>query len=454
MRIAELEGRRVAIWGFGREGRAVLRVVRQHLPEQELTVLNDGPLGNEARAAVEADPRVRLVIGNACPQLLGEFEIVIKSPGISPYTPAVQRARASGTRFDSATNLWFALPRASATICVTGTKGKSTTASLIAHMLRARGLRVALGGNIGIPLFDLAPTADVTVIEMSSYQTSDFSGHPDVALLLNLFPEHLDWHGSVERYFADKLRLLDQTAPGIEILNRADPESRSQVPPRARQRFFNDPEGFSVGARAIERAGQPVFPIADVPLRGHHNLSNLCAALTAIEALGYDALSSIDAVRSFQALPHRLQVLGELDGLCYVDDSISTTPQSSLAAVETFQPRPVSLLVGGFERGLDFERFAERLARMDVHAVIAMPDSGRRIAEALLDEIRGIRGRVPQVLLSSGLEDAVALARKVTPPGGVVLLSPAAPSYGFFENYAARGDAFLSEAGFCTETAA
>ncbi len=450
MRIAELDGRKVAIWGLGREGRAVLRNVRAQLPHQPLTVLNDGPLPGDLRAQVEADPAVRLVIGNACPELLCAFDVVIKSPGIRPYTPAVERARASGVQLSSATNLWFAENPRARTVCVTGTKGKSTTASLIVHLLRAAGVRAALGGNIGIPLFDIPrePEPEVYVVEMSSYQASDFTGSPDVAVLLNLFPEHLDWHGSVERYYRDKLNLLVRAgARGRRVLNARDAESFGRVRRGPRDLCFATPEGFDVGERGVERAGALVVPRAELPLRGRHNLYNLCAALTAIEALGYDPLAGLEGLADFSALPHRLEVLGERDGLCWVDDSISTTPQSALAAVETFRSRPISLLVGGYERGLDFSDFARRLAHLPVHAVIAMPDSGRRIADALLGELRGQPGRVPQVLLSAGLDDAVDLARRVTPSGGVVLLSPAAPSYGFFTNYAARGEAFGQCAG-------
>ena len=202
MRVDELRGRRVAIWGFAREGRAALRFLRERDPGMAITVLDD------AEAARDVD--APLISGRASiAAAIGGFDVVVKSPGISLYDPLVVQARADGVRFTSLLNLWFADAPTCRTICVTGTKGKSTTTALIAHILRGVGWNAVAAGNIGVPVTELPRDGlDAAVIEVSSYQAADFDGQCDIAVLTSLYQEHLDWHGSVAAYRRDKLNLL------------------------------------------------------------------------------------------------------------------------------------------------------------------------------------------------------------------------------------------------------
>jgi len=455
MRLAQFAGKKVAIWGLGREGRAVLELLRQRLPGLCLSVVNDTPLEPEARASLPEDGSVRLLSGPEAPDALPRFDVVIKSPGISRYRSEVRAARAQGVIFTSATQIWFAEHPEARTVCVTGTKGKSTTASLIAHLLAASGLTAELRGNIGRPLLDSAPVAAgaVWVIEISSYQAAELDVSPDVAVLLNLFPEHLDWHGDVETYYRDKLRLFAGQRRGMAVINRTDEVSARFTSVFTHPVWFNDPQGFHVARGFLCERRRRLLPVARILLPGAHNHSNVCAALTAVGCLGIDAATCVDAVASFRGLPHRLFVLGEKAGILWVDDSISTTPQSARAAVETFADRPLSILLGGYERNLPYEELGRFLASKPVETVITMPQNGPRIAETVREAKRraGRRER-PEVLEAESLTQAVELARQVTPAGGVVVLSPAAPSYGGFRDYRERGEAFARAAGFRVDT--
>ena len=228
MRIADLAGQRVALWGWGREGRAAHAALRARLPELALTLFCSET--EAAEAAALGDSRLALEHA-ATAARLSAFEVVVKSPGISPYRPEAQAASAAGTRFVGGTALWFAEHADDGTmvrtLCVTGTKGKSTTSSLLAHLLRASGLRTALAGNIGVPLLELLDAqADAWAVELSSYQTGDVAAsgaRPQVAIVTNLHPEHLDWHGSQQRYVEDKLALVTGGRPRVAVLNAADP---------------------------------------------------------------------------------------------------------------------------------------------------------------------------------------------------------------------------------------
>ncbi|MCP4655116.1 MAG: UDP-N-acetylmuramoyl-L-alanine--D-glutamate ligase [bacterium] len=449
MRLDELAGKDVAIWGLGREGRAVLELLRRRLPELRLTVVNDAPLETEVRSSLPEDGSVRLLTGPEAPDALPRFEVVIKSPGISPYRREVTAARAQGVIFTSATQIWFAEHPEARTVCVTGTKGKSTTASLVAHLLKASGIAAELRGNIGRPVLDSTPVASsaVWVIEVSSYQAADLEVSPDVAVLLNLFPEHLDWHGDVATYYRDKLRLF--AGPRHAVINRSDEVSAGFTSVFTHPVYFNDPDGFHVAGGFVCERRRRLLPVTRIPLPGEHNHSNVCAALTAVGCLGIDAAAGVDAVTSFRGLPHRLFALGEKAGVLYVDDSISTTPQSARAAVETFADRPLSILLGGYERNIPYEELGGFLASKPVAAVITMPQNGPRIAEAVREaKRRADRGERPEVLEAESLTQAVELARQVTPAGGVVVLSPAAPSFGCFRDYRERGEAFARAAGF------
>ncbi|WP_395794356.1 UDP-N-acetylmuramoyl-L-alanine--D-glutamate ligase [Aquimonas sp.] len=465
MRISALEGARVAVWGYGREGAAALHALRRALPAQRFSLICSPDEASAARSAFGD----AIDIETAAPevQTLTRFDWVVKSPGISPYRSPAPEALAAGLRFTSGTALWFAERQARdpqvSVVCITGSKGKSTTTALIAHLLRADGRRVALAGNIGLPLLELLeqPAPEFYVIELSSYQTAD-ALRPAVAVLLNLYPEHLDWHGTEQRYYDDKCALVERVEPGLAVLNAQDARLAQRFAGRPSTRWFGTVEGWHVSGEGAERwicRGElRVLSAAALPLPGAHNAGNLCAALTAIDALGIDAVALAAHAQNFRALPHRLQPLGERAGRLYVNDSISTTPHASLAALAHYRERRVAILLGGFERGLDWSEFVAAMRDHAPAVIVCLGANGPRIATAL----RGLGEAGFELIEANDLPSAVSAAElaldatadtaaSANVDRGVVLLSPGAPSFGEFRDYAERGRRFAELAGFDAE---
>ncbi|MBU8976515.1 UDP-N-acetylmuramoyl-L-alanine--D-glutamate ligase [Lysobacter sp. MMG2] len=454
-RIAQLDGRKIALWGWGREGRAAYRAIRARLPALPLTLFCSAQEAEEVAALGDANLVADTDVSAA---RLSAFDVVVKSPGISPYRPEAVEATASGTRFIGGTALWFAEHAGddnvvANAICVTGTKGKSTTTALLAHLLRAGGHVTALAGNIGLPLLEvLQPqvTPEFWAIELSSYQTGDVAAsgaRPQVAVALNIFPEHLDWHGSHERYIEDKLRLLTQARPRIAVLNANDARLVGMAASLrgVEVRWFGNDEGWHLRGDDLYRGNTFVMDTRALPLPGRHNRGNLCAVLSSIEALGLDATALVPHAASFRPLPNRLQTVGTRDGITYVNDSISTTPHASLAALDCFGERRVAILVGGHDRGLPWEDFAEAMRTHAPVAIITMGQNGPRI-HALLEPVAAQAGFV--LGAAGDLSDAMAQAKAALGDEGVVLLSPGAPSFGAYKDYVARGRHFAELAGF------
>jgi UDP-N-acetylmuramoyl-L-alanine---L-glutamate ligase len=405
MQLNELDGKRVVVWGSAREASAFVRAVRARSLDVDITVideLSDGPPDVEGLQVLPFNPT-----------LLRDADCVFRSPGVSIYKPEMK-----GLRVITATGLWFAEPH-SPVIAVTGTKGKSTTAALIAHVLNEIGIDARLAGNIGRAPLDFVgePEPQYWVVELSSFQIADANAEPDIAVLTSLDSDHLDWHGSQENYINDKLRLFEKAH--VSIANVTDPGVRGVL-----HRLSN----------VIE-----VDDTREVPqsqLFGPHNAQLIRLALTVFEAIGVDTTGDdvAAAVKTFAPLPHRLEPVAEIDGVLYINDSLSTNPIAATAAVKAFTGRPITLLVGGYDRGLNFDDFGAFISGVADLQVLTLPDCGDRIAMSA-------DPRVP-ITHTEGLAEAVRVARTVTPDGGVVLLAPAAASFGHFKNYAERGDAF------------
>jgi UDP-N-acetylmuramoyl-L-alanine---L-glutamate ligase len=437
MRIAELAGRRVAVWGFGREGRAALAALRMRLPPLPLALYCSAA---EAAAAQAFDPALAIHAHEPDADDLAAFDIVVKSPGISAYQPALLAAQAQGTQFTSGTALWFAENPDARVIGVTGTKGKSTTSALIAHLARSLGVRTALAGNIGLPLLELLDQrATLWVVELSSFQTGE-AGPLELGVITSLYEEHLDWHGSRERYLADKLKLA--SASRRLLVNGTQPVVLERTSGHPDRRVFGHADGWHVHEGWIRRGAVAVSAVDALPAPGLHNALNACAALAALEASGFDAMAAAPALAGFRPLPHRLQSLGECAGVRWINDSISTTPLATLAALDSLGDQPVTVIVGGHDRGLDWTPFVDAVRLRPRLTIVAQGANGPRIAAAM--EVADVPCRW---LLTGTLEDAVARARSMTSPPGVVLLSPGAPSFDQFRDYAERGRRFAELAG-------
>lgn len=436
MRILDLSDQRVAIWGMGREGRAALAALRRRLPKLAITLFC---AANEAEDFVD-DDQVRIVTDVPSAADLSNFDVVIKSPGISNYRVELIEAQRNGTRFTSGTALWFAERPDARVIAVTGTKGKSTTSALIAHLLRALGHRVALAGNIGLPLLDLLDRdAAFWIVELSSYQTRS-AGVVELAVITNVDEEHLDWHGNRERYVDDKLALAGNAQALLIGTDRSPLHELAAS--HANGHIVGGSNGWQVTQSAVTCGGREVLQRRSITLPGDHNAQNICIALSALDLLGENAERAATSLESFRALPHRLTNLGESDGLRWIDDSISTTPQSTVQALATLRGESMIVLVGGHERGLDWTPLAEDVVRSPPKAIVTMGANGARIASVLRDA-----GLACLLLEAQSLVDAVVAARCLAAAGDTIVLSPGAPSFDQFKDYAERGRVFANLAG-------
>jgi UDP-N-acetylmuramoylalanine--D-glutamate ligase len=446
MRAADIGTRRVAVWGLGREGRAAIEFLRQRHPGLPLLVFDDTENGHRPDGVGAG---IEYVFGaDRIAGVLDNIDVIVKSPGVSLYRREIQSARAAGAHVTSLLNLWFAERLDLTTICVTGTKGKSTTASLIAHILARLGRRVALVGNIGVAITGIdSATADIAVIEVSSYQSADFDGLCDIAVLTSLYPEHIDWHLSVENYYRDKINLLHHSHR--HIIHRATAEivERFADGSPTRQEFFADEDGIHCCGTEILDGATAIGQVRNPYLARPHNRSNLCAALAVAKSLDLDPVAALEAASGFRGLPHRQQELGEIEGVLFVDDSISTIPESTLAALAVYAGRDITVILGGHDRGIDYGKLVEKAVAGAVKAVICLGNSGERIYSLARAAATRRDDVTCKIHCAQSMEDAVAFARQVTPPGGVVLLSPAAPSYGQYRDYIERGRDFAAKAG-------
>jgi len=451
--VADLRGRRTVVLGMARSGVAACRFLSDagavvaaydRRPASELT---------DAVAALGARP-VRLALGvdeAAATALLAHADLLVTSPSVSARFPttdpwlreALQAAEARGAEVVSEVGLFLRLTRARV-LGVTGTKGKTTTASLVAAMVEAGGASVVLGGNIGTPLIEradeLGPDA-WAVLELSELQLPTIDRGVDIALYTNIGEDHLDRHGTVESYRAVKARLAELSAPsGRVVLNHDDFGCRAlgeRLAPASLAWYGHDrPGGGPVEAWVeggmLTVAGERLLPISEVPLPGRHMQSNAIGAALAASLVGIDAPAIAAAIRGFGGVPHRLETLGERRGIRWVNDSQATIPVATIAALEAFDA-PIVLITGGRGKDLEYGELAEVIAQR-VRAVVLIGETAAEL-ETLL------AGRVP-LRRAGSMDEAVRQAASLAAPGDVGLLSPAAASFDMFSDYAARGDAF------------
>jgi UDP-N-acetylmuramoyl-L-alanine---L-glutamate ligase len=425
---SDLAGARVGVWGLGREGRANLR---------KLLTLGVEPVLVDDHPQLPVDGRPVLTTSDDGLAALDGCDVVVKTPGLSRYRPEVARLSERGIPVVGGLGLWLAEADLQKVVCVTGTKGKSTTVSVIGHLLTGLGYRCLVGGNIGVSPYDPENEGDFDfwAIEVSSYQATDLPCSPPVVAVTSLHPDHLDWHGGVEQYYRDKLSVCSQ--PGAE-LTVANGDSDLLAARAA-----------LLGPR-VEWVRETDDPAADwmqeLGLPGGHNRRNALIARRCLVALGVPGAGDDAALRvaaaGYRPLPSRLTTVATRSGVTFVDDSLSTNVLPTLAALDAFPGRRIALIVGGHDRGIDYAPLAAGvLARQAPTRVLTLPDSGPRIRAAIERASAGA-GAKPTVTDCPDLAAAVAAGFAWAQPDGVVLLSPAAPSFGLFRDYKDRSEAF------------
>ena len=443
---SDLAGARVGVWGLGREGHANLR---------KLLALGVDPVLVDDHAQPDIDGRPVVTTSGGGLAALERCDVVVKTPGLSRYRPEVAQLSERGIPVVGGLGLWLAEADLHKVVCVTGTKGKSTTVSVIGHLLTGLGHRCLVGGNIGVSPYDpeIDGDFDYWAIEVSSYQATDLPCSPPVVAVTSLHPDHLDWHGGVERYYRDKLSVCSR--PGAE-LTVANGDSDLLLDRAA-----------LLGPR-VEWVRETDDPAAgwmqDLGLPGRHNRRNALIARRCLVALGVPSAGDDAALKAaaagYRPLPSRLTPIGTTNGVTFVDDSLSTNVLPTLAALDAFPGRRIALIVGGHDRGIDYAPLAAGvLARQAPTRVLTLPDSGPRIRAAF--EATGAQAGPdptdcpdPAAAVAAGtqagpdvtdcpdLAAAVAAGFAWAQPDGVVLLSPAAPSFGLFRDYKDRSEAF------------
>ena len=409
--LKRLRNKRILVLGFGREGRLTLCFLNKYLPDAVVAVADK----NEMEAVQH--------FGTGYLEAIYDYDIVIKTPGIS-----LKDFDTKGVEITSQTDLFLSQFH-NQTIGITGTKGKSTTTSLIYHLLKSSGRDAILAGNIGIPCFDIMEDIkpeSIVVYELSAHQLEYVHNSPRVGVLLNVFEEHLDHFGTMASYKAAKLNIM-----------RYMGESDTAV---IHETLLNDALELFVNNKVFS-----LFDFDDMidrdalPLKGEHNYQNIKAALLACDTYGIDYRELIPFLYTFKPLEHRLEPVGTFGGVTFVNDSISTIPQAAISACQALG-RVDFLLLGGFDRGIDYQPLADYLKEHPVPYLLFTGKAGERMMQLINKVPEPVEG--PTLFQYTSMEEAFAYLKSHAKPGDVCLLSPAASSYDQYKNFEERGTKF------------
>ena len=462
MMLQQLEQRRVVLLGFGVEGQATYEFLRARFPNKTIGIADRKPLVDLGVAPallsrLEQDRNLLLHCGENYLDSLRSYELIVKTPGIAKTNPTLGAVVERGALLTSHMEIFFELYDSRRVIAVTGTKGKSTTTSLVYKLAGEGGLDVILAGNIGDPPLlhlDQATDKTVFVLELSSYQLEPLRRSPHIAVLLNIVPEHLDYHASFAEYASAKENITRFQDSSDFLVYNSDFTLPTEIADRSRARVvpFSVKRSLDFGCyleddRIVFADGhmqKEILRTTDIPLIGAFNVQNVCAAVATVGMAGASTETMADSVRSFKPLPHRLEYIGEYNGIRFYNDSISTVPESALSALEALGADVQTMILGGHERHLDYADFARELLRSNVENLILFSPTGERMWEAVQsaagDGINSLTAFPVETM-----EEAVRVAFEKTVRARICLLSPASPSFGKFKDYRERGDIFRKQ---------
>lgn len=436
----------IAILGFGVEGKAVFEWLRKH-NYPNLTVCDQNVEMKE-----EMPEGVSVRLGENYLEKLEDFDTVIRSPGIRFLNPHIQLALSKGISVISTTALFFDLCPCPI-IGVTGTKGKGTTSTLIYEMLKKKGEDVYLGGNIGNPpvsFLDELKGDSLVVLELSSFQLQDLKKSPRYAVLLNTTVDHLDYHVDRNEYMMAKESLLmHQRAESMAVLNKDYEYSKYYSPlVKGELKWVSVHGEVSDGAfvkedRVFYVSGgkeEKIVDVSEIALIGSHNLENVMPATVIAKELGVSTEDVRAVIKSFKGLPHRLEFAGEVHGVKFYNDSYSTTPETSMAAVDSFEA-PTVLIAGGYDKGLDYQDWAKKILTKESLRVVILVGDTADMMEKCLEKAKGIEEATPtEIVRCKNLTEAVTAA--AAKGCKVVVMSPASSSFDLYNNYKERGEIF------------
>ncbi len=424
----KLKDKKILILGFGREGMATYRFIRKEFPSLFLTIADKRDIDEKALE------HVAVISGEDYQKTLKDYDMIIKSPGIVLEDKSSEILK----KVTSQTELFMNAFR-DKVIGITGTKGKSTTTTLIYHILKSVHPDCLLMGNIGIPAFDLVEKIGedtLIVYELSCHQLEYINVSPHISVLLNLFEEHLDHYGSYENYILAKKNICKYQKDGDVFVCNILNQTKTDAKIIKASLDDADADVFVNGKTVVYGDEKFDIPIEDIKLAGRHNLYNIAVAFVVCSQYGVTTDEFIKFIKTYEPLPHRLQNIGTYNGITFYDDSISTIAQTTIEALKSL-PSVGTLLLGGMDRGVDYNPLAEFLLTSTVENIVLMPDTSKRL-EKLLSKVKD-----KKIITVENLKEAVKVAKKVTGKGKICLLSPAAASYGFFRDFEERGEYFV-----------
>jgi len=433
MKLKALSDKKVLILGLGREGEDNLKFLRKLFPKKVLGVgdrlklieLNEG-----VKKAIRADRKVKKHLGENYLKALKNYEVIVKSPGIPPkvIAPFVSKKQ----RVISQTEIFFENCPGKI-VGVTGTKGKSTTAVLIYQILKRGGPKAYLVGNIGKPALQLllkAKEKDVFVYELSSHQLFGLKKSPQVAVFLNVFPEHLDYYQSFKEYVKAKENITLYQGKKDYLVFNSKNKLVKEIAKKSKARKID----FS--SIKVEK----IIKRKDVPLKGEFNLQNVKAAICIGKIFKIPDSKMKLAIKKFKPLAHRLEWVGTFRGIEFYNDALSTIPETTIAALDALGENVQTIILGGFDRGVDFSNLATRILKSKIKTVILFPTTGKRIWETIKKE--GKTKALPRHFFVDNMADAVKLCYQETKRGRICLLSTASPSFSIFKDYRQKGNLF------------
>lgn len=431
-----LSDKNINILGFGREGQSTYKLIRKYLPNKIITISDLKENFQDNFDFLQNDKNLNLISGEKYLDNLERFDIIIKSPGISFAKIDITQFK---DKISSQMELFLQFFD-NYTIGITGTKGKSTTSSLIYTILKDQNKDVLLLGNIGKPIFDYIneiSNTTILVLEMSAHQLEFMKYSPNISILLNLFEEHLDHYKSYEDYIAAKCNIYKFQHENDYFLYSLDNETLKEHVKNPKAKTYT----ISINEKAdiYLQNDDVIFNNKKIydknqkrNLVGDYNLSNIMFTLVVSEILKLDLNKSINSINNFKTLKHRLEFVGNVDGINYYDNSIATVPMATIEAIKALK-NVDTLIIGGMDRGIDYTDFIKYLDSSDISNIVCMPKTGHDIAKKLKNK---------KTFIVDTLEEAVDISKKVTGKNMSCLLSPAAASYGFFKNFEEKGDLF------------
>ena len=437
--IAELKKKQVLILGMGREGLSTYLFLRKKFPAKELTLadkLEYEELPHNTKTLIAKDSKLTLNLGKEYIKKSAGFDFIFVTPGIS--NSILDRVKGSNSVVLTNLALFIELFKGKI-IGITGTKGKSTTASLIYYVLKKSGKNVVFGGNIGHPalsLIEQVKSDTIAVLELSSYQLMRINKSPNIVVIQDIVPEHLDYHGSFSAYKSAKENIVKYQTANDSVIYNSSSKTATDVALKSAARkipFSDYSEDFN----------KNILPVGKIPLKGAFNLKNVIPAIIIGRMFGLSDKEIAEAVKSFKPLGHRLEFVAEVNGVEYYNDSLSTIPEAAIAAITAFPTQYKILILGGYDRGLNFAGLAKKIYADKIRGIILFPTTGKRIWQ----EIKKIfRDKLPpQSKFANNMKDAVIQANQWAKSGDVVLMSPASPSFSVFKNYEDRGNQFEVE---------